>query len=464
MSDKLESFKTRRGDINHWYVVKDSAVVSYARWSLLHRETDAATDVINYLHEYRTYEEYCTVVANFCALQICFWHEEHDEKIKQTIEKVLAKESLLRIWGTAGSGIMQLRRLVDTGRNWHTEYTSEHLRLFGAVIEEIAEIAGGDKAKIINFNLNTAEGICKVKSFKNLFDAIQLMKTRFKKWTGFAGYDFFKKGEKRTRVRATEVQLTGKMDAIATGGGKYGSLSNAKIQILRTLNYGNVGTAIHRVDDLSLIGRIQNKYALPMGADISGTTSDIMGIIEILNNELFFPGLKAQFQTVPKFIQMLGPILAMVKNRHHTFLECGLVFNMLGVNNDGIVAEEGNLAGYRPCQYQALIEMIPKSVRDTGEYGYEETSNDIIELLKEYSLTPVKTKMPFELSTAYELKGTIYGGSIGSLKSNAWEEGGIFTLTKGQLTNEICNWYRVLKDESTKKFNKLIEDANPIEE
>lgn len=478
MSDKstqLKQFEQKRGKVTCDSIYENATGAKKdARWLLLKRETDAATDVIDYLHEYRTYQTYCTVVSNFCILQICFWYENHDEKIKKAIVDVLEKESLLRIWGRGESGIGALKRLADIGARWDTESASEFLRLFGAIIEDVADVASDEKAKIIDFRIKNSpdiKGVNTDNSFNALFIEMQKMKERFKLWTGFKDYDFFKKGEMRTRVRATEVPVGERMRAIANNkGGKFGDLSKAKIQLIRNLHYGNVGTAIHRVDDLSLIGHIQNKYALPMGADISGTTSDIIGIIDMLNNEKFFPGVQPLLKPVPKLIQKLGPILAMVKNRHHTFLECALVFNM---NMLKITDEEkknpkidniSDIKGYQPCQYHSLIDMIPDSFKIDETLGYfKYVYREIKELLKQYSVEPLTVKDgEFDLINAYDLKGEIYGGSIGALNPNQWIQKKIkqgdtpFELNKENFRKEIVDWLKALKMERDKQYNDSI--------
>lgn len=181
----------------------------------------------------------------------------------------------------------------------------------------------------------------------------------------------------------------------------------------------------------------------------------------MLNDDSFFPGVKkALLDDVPLLLQKIGPILAMVKNRHHTFLECGLVFNMIGMKDDGTaIGDEEQTKGYQPCQYQSLIEMIPNSLKTSSAFFKNDSNDaydDIGQLLKVYSHVPLKTKDAFNLPTAYELKGSHFGGAIGALKPAAWQETSVFTLDNTTFINEIKDWYTALKADATKKFDDSI--------
>jgi len=144
------------------------------------------------------------------------------------------------------------------------------------------------------------------------------------------------------------------------------------------------GMTLWKLKEGSTVWAIDRIFGLPPGADISGTTGDMMALLEVLINILYPPKDKLRVGVIDKrnitpVIELLYlfPFAAMVSLYHHTVLEMGLTLSF----NDPAIS-------YQVGYYTTLL---PEWVAKRNN----ETCKKVHKILKKWEDHPTNLKVVY---------------------------------------------------------------------
>ena len=288
---------------------------------------------------------------------------------EKALLKVLKKEKGLLLWGSPepvdGNAVRgKIEGLRNGWKGFTTNDCSEALRLFGGVVEEVnAHLKGVtvsikcDSRTTLKLVLEDLEMLRKAyrsgygrKVQKDLWKEAQ-SKAQKKDGTNSAPF--------RSDVRKRDFARMDKDGDITFGpsyremkdGETYRPLSASQLRYVigsskRESERDVRGMTLWKLKEGSTVWSIDRIFGLPPGADISGTTADLMWGLEIIAAALYpqrITKTKGKLwgynvkkpapgpNTYKKEYDLLYllPIAAMVSHYHHTILECALtqVFN-----------------------------------------------------------------------------------------------------------------------------------------
>jgi hypothetical protein len=274
------------------------------------------------------------------------------KSLLEAFEGVLQKESGLKIWGSGigersnkSAFIARLQQLKATQLGLND--VSELLRLFGGVVEDMAGAVDA---------LQTTEALALTVQFTptnrparpiQFFPISEMNQMRGSYRTAYGGEPF--KGSVRARYQmwAKAGEQPQRVDLTTEAGRKKGKQLKKDGWRLRGLtdeqeryvqlsedergSYGARGMTLWELKQGSVVWAIDRIFGLPPGADISGTTADIMWGLETLATILYpypSPGSDRRPAVLP-LLYML-PIAAMVAHYHHTILECAMTQTLNG--------------------------------------------------------------------------------------------------------------------------------------
>ena len=325
------------------------------RETMWFRERQAATEAIKILDNDVNYRMAMNIMGNYICMSFVLWSEDDDWRIRDAMKESLRTEPGLRIWGDSENELSTVKQWLIRGRYWSCEECSELMRLMVAVIENLEKILiekhdeltvkKNDKKELSEIKLNFLVGKSENYQFKSTGTGTRLK--RFKSsyelqsqvFQGFTGkiselkkrklhnVEIFKKTEKKEKIlpvgprsRDTDIDILSRI--LSLGDTK---IANQR-RIARLLANSSGGTNIHSLRPNSLVGTLEWILGLPCGADTSGTTAEVIGICETIRKE-YLPTdeLDDMIQDIPLY---LGPALSMVKNGHHTILECAIPMNI----------------------------------------------------------------------------------------------------------------------------------------
>ncbi len=282
---------------------------------------------------------------------------QYDPYLKKLVI-VLKKESGLKMWGqtqpsTGEMAALGLTALANRWQSYTTNDCSEMLRLFGGVIEEVD--FDGYTPEIINPRRDDLHASMPPRS---LLDELRkayrsgygenVSKTNWDKGQIVGkGKEFSApfRGDvrKRDQARLSNDGLTVSFKAANA------PMENETLRPLtqdqaayvmgssiRTDEREVRGMTLWKLKDGSVTWAIDRIFGLPPGADISGTTADLMWAMEIIATIIYPSNTKSEgankvghrfgvvgFKRELELLYLL-PIAAMVAHYHHTILECAL--------------------------------------------------------------------------------------------------------------------------------------------
>lgn len=193
------------------------------------------------------------------------------------------------------------------------------------------------------------------------------------------------------------------------------------------------GMTLWKLKEGSTVWAIDRIFGLPPGADISGTTGDMMALLEVLINILYPPQGKLRVGVIDKrditpVIELLYlfPFAAMVSLYHHTVLEMGLTLSF----NDPAIS-------YQVGYYTTLLpEWVAK--RDNA------TCRNVYKILKKWEDHPTNLKVVYFT----EQDGKTWGAVCS-------DEEDLKRYREIALVSKHYNKFDKLKDKKNITFNDL---------
>jgi len=307
------------------------------RESFWRAERAAASGVIEILNNDFGYRTAMNVLANFICMNILLWGKETDRITRNQVAEALQNEKGLTIWGDAPALVETILTWIARGRKWDVEGASELFRLFVAVVEEVQkEIATASGLKIIKINstgyqfssadLSRYSSHYELKNldqadFNGFADSMALIKRRT-----LNGVRLFTKTDQDGPIDPNRPRSRWSLiDAYDRIIGLSNEDVNSKRRMARMLTNSSGGTNIHSLKPNSLIGNIEWIYGLTSGADTSGTTAEIVALCNLFEDYLPKQEIDDMTSGVSWYI---GPVLAMIKNGHHTMIESAIAITM----------------------------------------------------------------------------------------------------------------------------------------
>ncbi len=295
-------------------------------WS---NERQAATDAINALDNDVDYRMAMNIMSNYICMTFILWSKEDNGKYKQFMYDSFQKEKGLKIWGESQKNMETIELWLERGKFWSCEGCSELLRLLVGVIEGLQDNVPTTlplpflKAKSDHYNFTCKERFKSEYILEQhdlyVFSAM-IWELKNKKVNNVSIFEKTKSDSmidpKGPRSRESIIDILKRITGL-----KKTDLSS-KRRIARLMANSSGGTNIHSLKPNSLVGTLEWIFGLPCGADTSGTTAEIIGICETIKTK-YLPEeeLNSLIKGVPLF---LGPALSMVKNGHHTLIECAV--------------------------------------------------------------------------------------------------------------------------------------------
>lgn len=325
-------------------------------------ERSVAIEIIDLLDNNYGYRAAMNIFANFIIMNTILWSSEKPGK---KINDALKGESGLSIWGDAEANVTTLALWLSRGRKWKVEETSELFRIFVVVIESVQyeyetnhetdnikiikiqssnyQFTNGDLSRYTSdFTLDSLSP----DGFNLFFDEVNKVKN-----TTLNGVSLFKKTRSDDpidpsgpRSRESEADILNRITGISSG-----SIASMR-RLARMLTNGSGGTNIHSLKPNSLVGTVEWIYGLASGADTSGTTAEIVGLCKLFEKYLPTDEINGLTTRVPWY---LGPVLAMIKNGHHTLLESAIA---ISIGECPSLGEETWPINYIPCTYSSLLK------------------------------------------------------------------------------------------------------------
>jgi len=357
------------------------------RESFWRSERTAASSVIEILNNDFGYLAAMNVLANFIAMNILLWGNESDRVTRGQVSRALDNEKGLAIWGDAPATLETVLTWIARGRKWNVENASELFRVFVAVVEEVEKkVATATGLKIIkivstNYQFFSSElpryssdyklESLDTGSFSKFAKDMALTKNRTLNGVKL----FTKTGDdgpidpSRPRSRWSLGDAYGRIIALKNND------VNSKRRLARMLTNCSGGTNIHSLKPNSLIGTIEWIYGLASGADNSGTTAEIFSLCKLFEDYLPRQELDDMTSGVSWYI---GPVLAMIKNGHHTMIESAVAITMGERTGDGTDFEWP--VEYVPGFYQTLL--MPEST----EYPERTLYKQVFQALQEHAM------------------------------------------------------------------------------
>jgi hypothetical protein len=292
----------------------------------------------------------------------------------QRIERVFEDEKSLKIWGEGPQKDVSASRLIALWKQGDTlgaNDVSEILRLLGGVVEKASQGTRAPEAspadvtdevwqsKVDYWNLEHAPALGELEEMRRAYRTALGPGVSDDLWK--AGADKGPKHESRPftsdvrkRDQAWQHPDTGDVQLIdpADRSARQGLLSQG--YQLRPLTpeqrryamlsdydeshpeSGVRGMTLWDLKEGSTVWAIDRLFGLPPGADISGTTADLMWALETMASLLYPPknGKRTDLagndlKGVLPLLYLL-PIAAMVSHYHHTILECALTQTLNG--------------------------------------------------------------------------------------------------------------------------------------
>jgi hypothetical protein len=349
------------------------------RESFWRSERTTASRAIDLLNSDFGYRSAMNVFANFISMNILLWGNECDRITRKQVSRALSNENGLGIWRDSPATLDSVLSWIARGRKWDVEGASELFRLFVAVVEEVEkevekEVATATGLKMIkitstNYQFSDQEKArysshyeleaLSVDSFKRFSKDMASIKNRtlngvklFTKTGANGPIDPDKPRSRWSLADAYERIIDLKNDDV-----------NSKRRMARMLTNSSGGTNIHSLKPNSLIGTIEWIYGLASGADTSGTTAEILALCKLFENYLPKQEIDDMTSGVSWY---LGPVLAMIKNGHHTMIESAIAITM------GERTEEENTyqwpVKYVPGFYQTMMMPAPENYPERTLY------------------------------------------------------------------------------------------------
>ncbi len=292
-------------------------------------------------------------------------NDQNNVPYMKKLLEVLEKESGLKMWGKKplGSGkvaaAVGLKNLLDRWTSFTTNDCSEMLRLFGGVIEEVD--FDGYTPEIINPRRKDLHATMPPRSLLNelrmAYRSGYGENVSKKNWSKGqiidvkTGKDMIASAPFRGDVRMRDQARLSNDSKTVSFKNPREKMENETLRPLtkeqaayvmgssiRTDEREVRGMTLWKLKDGSVTWAMDRIFGLPPGADISGTTADLMWAMEVISSIIYPSYTKSDGKTILKdgyrfglagFNQELGllyllPIAAMVAHYHHTILECAL--------------------------------------------------------------------------------------------------------------------------------------------
>lgn len=115
-----------------------------------------------------------------------------------------------------------------------------------------------------------------------------------------------------------------------------------------------LGIFKNRLLDRSVVKYMERFYGPYIGADISGTTTDGLAVLALLQGRMDGSNIEKLAKIEAEQGWELPPIATMVLQYHHSLLECGLA---LALKNDALVEDGQNMAGLDAFNYYDLTSL-----------------------------------------------------------------------------------------------------------
>jgi len=346
-------------------------------------ERNAAIEIIDLLDNDYGYRAAMNIFANFIIMNIILWSESRPGG---KINDGLSNESGLSIWGDSKACVETLVTWLSRGRKWKVEETSELFRIFVAVVESVErefENHKDEEISIIEIQSSNYQFSNELLSrYNSTYRLPSLTYNNFKsfssdmndvKATKLNGVSLFQKTSEddsidplKPRSRESEADILKRIKGISSN-----SIASQR-RLARMITNGSGGTNIHSLKPNSLVGTIEWIYGLASGADTSGTTAEIVSLCRLFEKFLPVDEINGLTTRVPWY---LGPVLAMIKNGHHTLLESAIAISIGECNSLG---DDIWPINYIPCTYSTLLK--PQNDSDS------ELMNLVRERLLKYEL------------------------------------------------------------------------------
>lgn len=385
-------------------------------------ERTAASEVIDILNNDFGYRAAMNVFANFISMNILLWGNETDRVTRKQVSKALENEKGLGIWGDASATLETILTWIARGRKWDVESASELFRVLVAVLEEVqkevqkedSNITGLKIIKITSTNYQFSDP--EPSRYSSHYELEELDKESFSKFSlemasiknrKLNGVKLFTKTGDDGPINPDEPRSRWSLgDAYARIIGLENKDVNSKRRMARMLTNCSGGTNIHSLKPNSLIGTIEWIYGLASGADTSGTTAEILSLCKLFEDYLPKQEIDDMTSGVSWYI---GPVLAMIKNGHHTMIESAIAITM-----GERTGEEGDFkwpVKYIPGFYQTLLMPEPEVYEARDLYGMVSQKLQQYAMQEEYEMYLYRpTENAWGSSEAYNV--SLAGGTI----------------------------------------------------
>jgi hypothetical protein len=371
-------------------------------------EIQAASNTVHLLDSDVKYRMLTNILSNYLWITILVWSDDQDAH-KAVIEKALAAEDNLSIWGDSPSTLATISNWLSRGKKWNASDLSQLMRLFVVVVEYLDENINNSKLadynqvqpKNLKMMLLNSENYQFVGTdlhrFTSNYQLVTLEQTipddsdsnegttrwkalvdKIKKVTNYAPADYptLKLFKKRASDSSAGIAPDGPRSrkSVYTIRDRVLGLKNddidSKRRIARLLSYSSSGTNLHSIQPDSLVGGLEWIYGLPGGADTSGTTAEVFGVCWALSDYLPQAELDDLAGGVPWY---LAPALAIVKNTHHTYFEFAIAIYV------GEMLRQNKVINYVPGKYHSILD-----ISQISQFRVEEV-NDLTSSLLERS-------------------------------------------------------------------------------
>ena len=358
-------------------------------------EQQAASNVIELLESDTGYRTLTNVISNYLWMTILIWGYEQ-ESHQSLINKALRTERNLSIWGDSDSTLDTIDMWVSRGRKWNISELSQLMRIFVVVVEVID--ANMKDTTLSTFNRVLPENLkimlLSSQNYQFLGQGLKRFKSNYKlisfaekinddeypdvqitRWRAFVSKiksvtEFvpvsnpnLRLFKKRDNTNENGISPAGPRSrkSVYTVRDRLLGLDNddvdSKRRLARMLSNSSSGTSLHSIQPDSLVGALEWIYGLPGGADTSGTTAEVFGVCWALSDYLPEEELNSMSSKAPWY---LGPALAIVRNTHHTYLECAIAIYA------GELLKNKKTMSYIPGKYHTILDTSMFTVPGVG--------------------------------------------------------------------------------------------------
>ncbi len=348
------------------------------RTVLWQSERQACTNAINIMENNVDYRTAINILSNYICCTVILWSQT-SSVIEALIDVALKNENGLAIWNDSTPSVKTVETWLVRGRRWKIDECSELFRVFVSIVEVLHK---WDKDMTVSMIQGKSSNYQFVSSdpprFKSTYEIekkislkkIEQAMSAVKK-TKDNGINIFQKKRESSgsvdpehpRSRASRNDIVKRITELNNED------VDSKRRFTRLLAYSSGGTNIHSIKPDSMLGVIEWIYGLPGGADTSGTTAEIISLCNLFSSYLPKDEIDFMTQGVPWY---LGPVFAMVKNGHHTFLECAIA-----IYYGAKLYDDCNIP-YIPGQYNTIKDAFQDPTT-------HDIAKDIIEKLEEES-------------------------------------------------------------------------------